>query len=446
MSLINKRKIKFYLILPIILLMVFLPLAKVFAEGMVLSVLVRYNAPQCSDGIDNDGDGYIDYPDDPGCSSPTDDDESDHPIEPQQPSAPIQGQGNYNPPSPQPPQEQELPVWLKINTINDQYLSDLTIPYQFTDRMLTIKGQTNVNNAVIFIKLSDNPNITYTTNIYNEDGYWQWLTPYILPLGNYTLEVLALNPSDPTITTTNSIYFQIVEQIIPPPPVATTTPPIIPPVTPPVQPPVIPPTIPGEIIPPSEYQPPFFPEPQGIPIIGPKGEIDFYSLNVKILNKNKSIYPKDKIQTEIEARYYGEKKNQKLELKFIILDENQKIVTETIQPVTLTDRIIFDKNFLTDFTLRPGRYTIIVELIQDGKIIQSSDTINVLAHPLIKPIYLMGEIESTFGSQLLNLLMILSGIFILFLLGLFIESKRSQIKKEKLLINDLINKHYIDLE
>ncbi|MBT6730714.1 DUF11 domain-containing protein, partial [Candidatus Peregrinibacteria bacterium] len=31
---------------------------------------------QCSDGIDNDGDGVIDYPSDPDCTSPTDDDES----------------------------------------------------------------------------------------------------------------------------------------------------------------------------------------------------------------------------------------------------------------------------------------------------------------------------------------------------------------------------------
>lgn len=32
--------------------------------------------PQCSDGLDNDGDGQIDHPNDPGCSSPTDDDET----------------------------------------------------------------------------------------------------------------------------------------------------------------------------------------------------------------------------------------------------------------------------------------------------------------------------------------------------------------------------------
>src|SRR3989344_2538889 len=34
--------------------------------------------PQCSDGIDNDGDGFIDYPNDPGCSSADDDDETNN--------------------------------------------------------------------------------------------------------------------------------------------------------------------------------------------------------------------------------------------------------------------------------------------------------------------------------------------------------------------------------
>ncbi|MCB0334778.1 MAG: hypothetical protein KDD62_00690 [Bdellovibrionales bacterium] len=37
------------------------------------------NLPQCSDGIDNDSDGQIDHPKDPGCSSPTDNNEGDDP-------------------------------------------------------------------------------------------------------------------------------------------------------------------------------------------------------------------------------------------------------------------------------------------------------------------------------------------------------------------------------
>jgi hypothetical protein len=34
--------------------------------------------PACSDELDNDGDGFIDYPNDPGCASPQDDDETDN--------------------------------------------------------------------------------------------------------------------------------------------------------------------------------------------------------------------------------------------------------------------------------------------------------------------------------------------------------------------------------
>jgi hypothetical protein len=33
------------------------------------------SSPECSDGVDNDGDGLVDFPDDPSCSSPDDDSE-----------------------------------------------------------------------------------------------------------------------------------------------------------------------------------------------------------------------------------------------------------------------------------------------------------------------------------------------------------------------------------
>ncbi len=36
--------------------------------------------PECSDGIDNDGDGQIDFPNDPGCTDDDDDDETDPPT------------------------------------------------------------------------------------------------------------------------------------------------------------------------------------------------------------------------------------------------------------------------------------------------------------------------------------------------------------------------------
>jgi len=51
---------------------------------------------QCSDGIDNDGDGKIDFPADPGCLSPADDDETDPSSPP--PSCTDNDQDSYNTP------------------------------------------------------------------------------------------------------------------------------------------------------------------------------------------------------------------------------------------------------------------------------------------------------------------------------------------------------------
>lgn len=57
---------------------------------------------QCSDGIDNDGDTIIDYPDDPGCSSGIDDDETD-PLPTATPSpTPHGGGGGGGTPTPTP--------------------------------------------------------------------------------------------------------------------------------------------------------------------------------------------------------------------------------------------------------------------------------------------------------------------------------------------------------
>lgn len=53
-------------------------------------------APQCFDGIDNDGDGFIDFPDDPDCDSYTDDNE--FPDTPPPPSGGGGGGGGTTPP------------------------------------------------------------------------------------------------------------------------------------------------------------------------------------------------------------------------------------------------------------------------------------------------------------------------------------------------------------
>ncbi len=71
--------------------------ARAFAASTAptLEVIVT----QCSDGADNDSDGKIDYPTDPGCSSFSDNDETDPaPPPPPPPSGGGGGGGGYTPP------------------------------------------------------------------------------------------------------------------------------------------------------------------------------------------------------------------------------------------------------------------------------------------------------------------------------------------------------------
>ncbi|MBI2096885.1 MAG: hypothetical protein HYT40_01890, partial [Candidatus Sungbacteria bacterium] len=56
------------------------PLGKTAA--FTLTVTATPPSPQCSDGIDNDGDTKIDFPADPGCTDATDNDETDSPPPP----------------------------------------------------------------------------------------------------------------------------------------------------------------------------------------------------------------------------------------------------------------------------------------------------------------------------------------------------------------------------
>ena len=41
------------------------------AGSALVAVSVAPSGPACSDGLDNDGDGFVDYPEDPGCRHPT---------------------------------------------------------------------------------------------------------------------------------------------------------------------------------------------------------------------------------------------------------------------------------------------------------------------------------------------------------------------------------------
>jgi hypothetical protein len=126
---------------------------------------------QCNDGIDNDGDGLIDYPDDPGCTSSTDNDEYNEP-------APACGDGTCNgsetcstcpadcdvcPPTSSQYHEAEsmslvspMTIGNDVNASGGQYISPTS----------------GVNST------SPAPEATLSFNVPNADNYYLWVKLY----------------------------------------------------------------------------------------------------------------------------------------------------------------------------------------------------------------------------------------------------------------------------
>ena len=69
------------------------PLSSISAMNIDLSVIITGD-PHCNDLIDNDGDALIDYPNDPGCSALSDENEIDPPLEDSPSDDEVSGTGN----------------------------------------------------------------------------------------------------------------------------------------------------------------------------------------------------------------------------------------------------------------------------------------------------------------------------------------------------------------
>lgn len=108
--------------------------------------------PQCFDGQDNDGDGKIDHPDDPGCGSQGDDDETDP-----APSGGGGGGGGYVPP----------PVQTAVNFSGRAYpKSTVTLLKDAQIAATTVAG----TNADFQMSLSGLSGGNYIFSVYSEDS------------------------------------------------------------------------------------------------------------------------------------------------------------------------------------------------------------------------------------------------------------------------------------
>jgi hypothetical protein len=73
----HRGSIRRIILFTLIMLALGMTLERALAAGASNFRVEIIPGPQCYDGLDNDGDGKIDYPDDPGCENASDNDETD---------------------------------------------------------------------------------------------------------------------------------------------------------------------------------------------------------------------------------------------------------------------------------------------------------------------------------------------------------------------------------
>lgn len=322
------------------------------------------------------------------------------------------------------------PPYLKILKIDNLEINNVSGPVRITNSLPNFSGQTNIRNAILFIELPSLGQRIFTTYA-NENGFWDWQSPLLLGQGRQTINITAISPADPRVRAGAFLSFEIISEkgvlapikppagqkptspptgeITPPAPglpgqpsipgqTATTTPPVVP-----GQPPII------------EPQPPIPPIEERVPKL--------ISLHLQVLNKDKKIYPKEKVLTKTEILNLGEEPLQFL-LKYDVVSPQGKIINTSQHDIDLETALTVGKDYQTSFTIKTGLYTIRVETEVEGVIFQSQDKFEVIEKPLVK---LPGEViitERQAAEGVLAISLILLVLLIYFLLLLRREYKK----------------------
>lgn len=301
------------------------------------------------------------------------------------------------------PGEDNLSPYIKILKIDEKSLDELSGLPQIINNQPTFSGKTNIKNAILFIELGSLGGKIFTTYATNQ-GLWSWQTPVLLGQGNQTINITAFSPADTKIRASFFLSFEIIsgEKLIPPylpsqpqpvPPLPIQPPEIIPgpsEIPTPTQPTTTtPPIIPGQSQPPagqpSAPAQPQLTTPPGQPPQPPPLEErikNFISLNLQVLNKDKKIYPREKISTKTEILNLS-KIPQRINLKYEVISPQGEVINTSYIGVDLVNNPSVLKDYQTSFMIKTGLYTIRVETELDGIIFQSQDQFEIIEKPVV---------------------------------------------------------------
>ena len=326
--------------------------------------------------------------------------------------------------------EENLPAYIKIFKIDNLEIEKISGPIRITNSQPTFSGQTNIRNAILFIELPSLGQKIFTTYA-NENGFWDWQSPLLLGQGWQTINMTAISPADPRVRAGAFLSFEIISEkeaagpVKPPAEQKPTLPPtgeITPPAPGrPGQPPIpgptattTPPVVPG--------QPPFIePQPPTPPIEERVPKL--ISLHLQVLNKDKKIYPKEKVLTKTEI-FNLSPEPLHLDLKYEVISPQNEIVSTSHNEVDLITALTVGKDYQTSLMIKAGIYIVRVETEVDGVIFQSQDKFEVIEKPLVK---LPGEMIITkrqAAEGVLAISLILLVLLIYFLLLLRREYKK----------------------
>ncbi|MFH0820122.1 MAG: hypothetical protein V1892_03760 [bacterium] len=322
------------------------------------------------------------------------------------------------------------PPHLRILKIDNLVIESLGLPIRITNSLPTFSGQTNIRNAILFIELPSLGQRIFTTYA-NENGFWDWQSPLLLGQGWQTINITALSPADPRVRAGAFLSFEIISEkeaakpLKPPSGQKPTLPPIGE-ITPPVSGPPGQPSIPGQIAtttpPTAPGQPPIIESQPPTPSIEERVP-KLISLHLQVLNKDKKIYPKEKVLTKTEILNLSPEPLH-LDLKYEVISPQNEIVSTSNNEVDLVTALTVGKDYQTSLMIKAGVYIIRVETEIEGVIFSSQDKFEVIERPLIK---LPGEViitERQAAEGVLAISLILLVLLIYFLLLLRREYKK----------------------
>lgn len=284
---------------------------------------------------------------------------------------------------------------VEIDKLNENVIVDPQEILQTQDHTPTFYGHTNINNALIEIELNSSTPIIAQT-VANENGFWEWTSPLELELGSHLLEVVAIDPLDPSRRESASLQFEVIA-----------------------------PQASSDDDDDDDHKKNRKKKTSSATIDAPaltawpKINTNF-TLALTVLNDDAVVFTGQELKTRLTVQADDPTFRQTQVIDYLILDSDGKIIFQTSSEMTVFREALVYKNIALPRLLKNGRYKVVAQTDNDGVRISAESFFRLQEAPLI----VAGPVKFTLTELMANLGWIITILFLLlliFLLLLYIE-------------------------